>query len=285
MKKIRLKSPAKVNLYLKVLSKRPDGFHELETVFERIGLFDEISLINNESGQIRIQCNHPDVPCDERNLAHKAARLLQQTTKVSNGVTIRIKKNIPVAAGLAGGSSNAATVLMGLNRLWKLGLSRRRLANLAGTIGSDITFFLYNTPFALGQGRGERIKPLRVDKKLWHVLVVPHVKLLTRDVFGAFKLGLTNQKGSVNILIRHLKKSDLNVLSCLLTNDLEPVAMRLCPRLKKIKRRFQMFGADRVLLSGSGPSIYALIDSKKEAQKLARKLTGNNNRVYIARTI
>ena len=141
MRRIRLSSPAKLNLFLKVLNKRPDGFHNISTVFERIDLSDEILLKLNPSGGIRIDCVHPQVPGGPKNLVYQAAKLLRDDFRVKEGVDIYIKKNIPVAAGLGGGSGNAATVLKGLNELWELRLSRPQLLSYARRLGSDVAFF------------------------------------------------------------------------------------------------------------------------------------------------
>src|SRR6185436_451831 len=158
MKSITLQSPAKLNLYLKIVNKRPDGFHNLTTLFERIDLADEITLTSEASGRIRVSCDHPQVPTGPKNLVYKAAALLKQDFGIKQGVHITICKNIPVAAGLAGGSSNAATVLQGLNKLWNLKLTKTRLAAYAARIGSDVAFFLYDCSWALGTGRGEVIE-------------------------------------------------------------------------------------------------------------------------------
>ena len=193
MHRLTVHSPAKLNLVLDVLGKRPDGFHELRTIFERISLADQITLTRNKSGKIHIRCAHPHVPKGPGNLVFKAAEMLSRDFSVSEGLDIDIIKNIPVAAGLAGGSSNAAAVLSGLNRLWQLGLKMPELAGYASRLGSDVAFFLYDTSYGLGTGRGELIKPLDIRTKLWHVLVTPRVKIYTKDVFTRLKLKLTNK--------------------------------------------------------------------------------------------
>ena len=220
MQSLLLKSPAKLNLTLDVLGKRSDGFHELHTLFERISLADDIKLTLNSTGKINVRCLNLHVPKDHRNLAVKIAARLQADFKVKHGVTIDIKKNIPVAAGLAGGSSNGATVLMGLNRLWQLKLSKKQMQDYAAWLGSDVAFFLYDTSFAIGEGRGEQITPINTKTKLWHVLVTPRVKMLTKLVFAALakaqveaKLKLTNKKPSVNILLPFLYQGDPKGLS------------------------------------------------------------------------
>ena len=209
---LKLSSPAKLNLALDVLGKRPDGFHELRTIFERIDLCDTITLTSNTTGRIRVKCDHPHVPKGPKNLVVRAAQQLQKAYAVGQGVDIHIIKRIPVAAGLAGGSSNAASVLMGLNRLWHLGLNKKQLAGHAASLGSDIAFFIYDTPFAIGLGRGEKIKPLKTGVKLWHVLVTPKVKMYTKEVFACLNLKLPKKRDNVSICLPYLRKKDFSGL-------------------------------------------------------------------------
>ena len=185
MSRIVLSSPAKLNLFLKVQNKRPDGYHNIVTVFERIDLADEIDFRSTSDGNIHIVCDHPDVPVGPKNLVYKAAQLLQQELRVDQGVKIKIKKRIPVAAGLAGGSSNAATALLGLNHIWKLNLSKAKLLSYTRKIGSDVAFFLHDSSWALGTERGDRIKKLNINTKLWHILVVPCIKMYSWKVYGS----------------------------------------------------------------------------------------------------
>ena len=152
---LKVSSSAKLNLYLEVLDKRPDGYHNLRTVFERISLSDTITLKEIGTPEIKIISDSKEIPCDRRNLAYKAAEILKEDLGIEKGLEIRIKKIIPVGAGLGGGSSNAASVLLGLNRLWRLGLSRRRLLGYAARLGSDVSFFIYDCPYALGTSRGK----------------------------------------------------------------------------------------------------------------------------------
>ena len=221
MNSLSLRSPAKLNLYLKVIRKRPDGYHELKTIFERIDLVDDIRLSRDPLGKISIACDHPHVPKGSKNLVYKVALLLKEDFGIKEGVHIQLRKRIPVAAGLAGGSSNAATVLLGLNKLWKLGLDRNDLVKYARKVGSDVAFFLHDCSWALGTGRGDVIKRLDLKVKLWHVLVIPKVKMLTPKVYGAMNLKLTKFSGDVNILTRYLAQNDVRGVGSTLFNDLE----------------------------------------------------------------
>ncbi|MBI1992544.1 MAG: 4-(cytidine 5'-diphospho)-2-C-methyl-D-erythritol kinase, partial [Candidatus Omnitrophica bacterium] len=184
---IHLRAPAKLNLSLRVLGKRPDGYHEIETLFERIDLADELTFEDGPR-QLTLTCSDPTLSCGEDNLILKAARLLQATVGASRGARIHLVKRIPVAAGLGGGSSDAATTLMGLSRLWGLELEPPQLRSLAAQLGSDVPFFLSETPFAIGRGRGELCEPIPQAPVLSHVLVVPNERLSTKAVYEGFSL-------------------------------------------------------------------------------------------------
>jgi len=285
MHRLTVLSPAKLNLVLDVLAKRPDGYHELRTIFERISLSDRITLTGNKSGKISIQCAHPHVPRGPGNLAYKAAKLLSDEFSIREGLDINIIKNIPVAAGLAGGSSNAAAVLSGLNQWWQLGLSHAQLAGYAARLGSDVPFFLYNSSFALGTGRGEQIKPLDIKAKLWHVLVTPKVKMYTSDVFARLKLNLTNKKDNVNILLPFLRNGDLKGLAGALSNDLEPAILSLRPDFIHLKKKLLDAGAIGVCFSGSGPSVFACGQSQKHAYSLRARFDRRYTQVFVVSTL
>ncbi len=297
MASLTLKSLAKLNLYLKVGNKRPDGYHNLVTLFERIDLCDDIKFTVTNSGRIRLFCSHPQVPIGPKNLIYRTARLLQAELSVSKGVDVHITKRIPVAAGLAGGSSNAAATLIGLNKLWKLKLSREKLAAYGKRIGADVPFFLYDTPWALGTERGDRIEKLKIKPRLWHVLVVPRMKMYTRNVFENLKLPasasanpggrtnvLTKNSDNVNILIRNLRNKKISVVGSLLRNDLEISVFQLCPKLEKIKEYIRRLNTLGVSLSGSGPSIFGLTDSQKQAEYLKSMLGKRYSRVFVVQT-
>jgi len=285
MDRLTVNSPAKLNLVLDVLGKRPDGFHELRTIFERISLADRITLVSNKSGKITIRCAHPHVPRGPTNLVYKAAMMLSRDFSITKGLDINIIKNIPVAAGLAGGSSNAAAVLTGLNRLWDLGLGQQALSAYASKLGSDVAFFLYDSSFALGTGRGEHIKPLKIRTKLWHVLVTPRVKMYTAEVFSRLKLKLTNKKDNVNILLPFLRKGDLVRLAGSLSNDLEPAILSLRPDFINLKNKLLDAGAIGVCFSGSGPSVFACVQSQKHAQSLRAKFDRRYTQAFVVSTL
>lgn len=284
MKALILKSPAKLNLYLRVIRKRPDGYHELKTIFQRIGLYDELCFLPDETGKIRIECDHPYVPCGSKNLVYKVALALKQKFAVSKGVTIKIVKRIPVAAGLAGGSSNAATALLGLNRVWSLGMTLEELLQVGNSLGSDIAFFLNNCSWALGEGRGEKITRLPISKKFWHILVVPKVKMYTPEVYGALKFPLTNKMDNANILIHSLQKKDINKIKSLFSNDLEQSILTIAPKLEAVRGRLKALGVKGVSFSGSGPSVFGVVNTKQEAEDLCGILKKRYSQVFAVST-
>ena len=182
MDRLTLKSPAKINLFLEVLKKRKDGFHQIQTVFHAINLCDSICIKKDKKNGIFVKTNCKSLPTDRRNLAYKAAHILKQRYNLG-GMEIAIEKNIPLASGLGGGSSNAATVLAGMNRLWKLGLKKTELYEISNQLGSDVSFFISNYKSALGQGRGEILKPLKLPN-YWFLLVFGALILLQRNILG-----------------------------------------------------------------------------------------------------
>jgi 4-diphosphocytidyl-2-C-methyl-D-erythritol kinase len=293
MSSLLLRSPAKLNLYLRVINKRPDGFHNIETLFERIDLHDDIRLKNNSSGKIIISCRHPDVPLGPKNLAYKAAVLLKQQFNIRDGVHIDITKRLPVAAGIAGGSGNGATVLLGLNKLWRLGLSKQQLVALAKKIGSDVAFFVYNTSWALGTNRGDQIKVLDIKNKLHHIIIVPKIKMYSWKVYGQLKLKarlvptnlLTKKSSNVSILISHLSQNRLKEVAGCLHNDLEGPVFELCPKLLKLKDRLKVLQTLGVMVSGSGPAIYGITENQKDALDIQKVLAKQFSQVFVTKTL
>lgn len=286
-----LRSHAKLNLYLEVLNIRKDNYHNIKTIFERIDLCDKIILTPRKDRKIKIICKNQDVPKGSLNLSYQSARLLQEKFNLKQGVNIKITKNIPVAAGLGGGSSNAAAVLLGLNRLWRLRLSRVRLVGLSKKIGCDVPFFIYDTSFALADQRGDRIRPLRIRnrKSLWHILVVPKIKVSSKKIYQELDkhAGLTEAKYNVKISNLALRKIDLPLLTKSLFNRLETVTLRLYPRVKAIKERLKELGLQSSLMSGSGPAVFGIVSSKKEALAIKRKLNKEpgTERVFVTKTV
>ena len=226
----------------------------------------------------------PQVPTGPKNLIYKVAKLLQQEHGITQGVDFKINKRIPVAAGLAGGSSNAATALMGLNKLWKIGLKQSKLLQYGSQIGSDVPFFLHDCSWALGTERGDKLKRLNIEPKYWHILIVPRMKMYSGEVFTHLNLQLTNKGDDVNILIRSLKKYNILKAKEQIFNDLESSILKICPNLLNIKKRLQQNNAGGVIFSGSGPSVFGLTTSKKEAESLKTIFSRRYSKVFVVKT-
>lgn len=291
MSTLALKSFAKLNLYLEILNKRKDNYHNIRTLFERIGLCDKIFLKTRPDKKINIICNNPLVPKDRTNLCYRAAKLLQDKFNIGQGLDIKIIKRIPVSAGLGGGSSNAATVILGLNKLWRLKLSQGRLIKIARSIGSDVPFFIYNTRFAKGEGRGDKIIVLRnlKDVNIWHVLVVPNIRVSTPFVYKKWDKfsPLTMPKYDVNILNLALKRKNLSLISGLLFNGLEDITSKLYPEVGLARWKLKDLGLESVLMSGSGPAVFGIVFSRKEAVSLNRRLRAKERswKIYVTKTM
>lgn len=285
-------SYAKLNLYLAILGKRRDGYHNLSTVFERISLSDRINVTCRRDGLIKVGCASKDVPCDTSNLAYRAAKLLQEEFRIKNGANIKIIKRIPVGAGLGGGSSNAACVLLALADLWKLRISRKRLAGLAVRLGADVPFFVYGAPFAAAGGIGDKVRPVSGlnNIKLWHLLVVPRLKVPTPHIYREWdkaRVRLTRQGNDVKMLTLGLKKKDFTLVNKTLFNNLEAVAVRFYPVIAGIKEELARAGCKSVLMSGSGPAVYAIFPSRKEAVSRYKqfKIEHRGWRIFLCSTV
>ena len=284
--KIELKTPAKINLALRILRKRNDGFHDLETILQMVSLYDRMEFAPAESGVI-IRCGTPGIPEDETNLVVRAARLLQDAFPESTktGVLIRLEKNIPFGAGLAGGSSNAAGTLLALNRFWDLSLTRENLLPLAEKLGSDVPFFL-SSPLAFGEGRGERLTPLKPREKFYVVIIYPGISIPTSWVYSNLNLKLTKIEKNISILRKFLSLSDISQLGILLENDLEPVVFNRYPEILKLKEELRGSGAKGVLMSGSGSAVFGIFTDFRAAENASRVLqSGNGRAVFLTHTI
>lgn len=262
-------APAKVNLLLRVMGKRSDGFHELDTLFEAIDACDTLTF--RETGtSVRLTTDHPTLPTGPKNLIVRAAELMRSEFKIKSGVRIHLKKALPVASGLGGGSSDAATTLLALDRLWKIGLGQKELIRLAASFGSDIPFFILQTPYAVGRGRGEVLTPVRSSLKIWHVLVTPRLHVLAKDVYGAMRREWLKPRGTdARMLASRVKKKDLRSVHESLFNSLEAPVLALHPSIGRLKEDLIKAGAQAAIVSGSGPTVFGTADSRGKALKIA----------------
>lgn len=281
--KLMIKAPAKINLTLDVLHKRPDGYHEVEMIMTTVDLADRLELESLEKNEIRIISHNRFVPDDSRNLAYQAAKLLKERYHIKKGVSIQIDKIIPVAAGLAGGSSDAAAALKGLNQLWDLGLSLDELAQLGAEIGSDVSFCVYGGT-ALATGRGEKIEHLPSPPNCWVVLAKPTIGVSTGEVYKNLKLDRM-KRPDTRAMIEAIKENNYEKMCRNMGNVLESVTLQVHPEVALIKEQMIRFGADAVLMSGSGPTVFGLIRHDSRMHRVYNCLRGFCDQVYAVRML
>ena len=259
---ISVRAQAKINLFLQVIGKRDDGYHEIDSILQSISLFDQITLSENSSG-IQLTVSDRFIPLDHRNTAFKAAQIFFDKTGIQPGVKIDIKKNIPVAAGLAGGSADAAAVLMGLNRLFKTDLTESDFLTLGAEVGSDVPFCTVGGTCRC-RGRGEVVVKVDPLPKSYFVLVKPDFEVSTKWVYENFDLVWIKEKRLVGT---HTPYSSLT-----LYNDLEKVVFPKYPQVAEVIKRLTRLGCLKAGMSGSGPSVFGLAEDKKSAEKIAGEL-------------
>lgn len=285
MQTYTLIAPAKINLLLEIIGDRPDGFHELVMVMQSVDLADIIDLKALPNDQIQLNCTHPGVPLDSSNLAHRAAKLMQTQFPDQGGVDITIQKNIPIGAGLAGGSTDAAAVLVGLDLMWNLGLTQSELQDLGATLGSDIPFCVSGGT-ALAMGRGEDLTPLPNLDQLYAVLAkyrslsvsTPWAYKTYRQKYGDTYAQTPEsqeqrrREGPSVPLLAAVNHRDTAIIPQYLYNDLERVVLSEHPKVSLLREKFQQLGCLGTMMSGSGPTVFALTKTREEAQLLKTKL-------------
>ncbi|MCG9891464.1 MAG: 4-(cytidine 5'-diphospho)-2-C-methyl-D-erythritol kinase [Thermosynechococcaceae cyanobacterium MS004] len=286
MRPYRLIAPAKINLLLEIIGNRPDGYHELVMVLQSIDLADEIEIKPVSGDRIALQCDHPQVPSDETNLAYRAAKLMQENFPGHGGLEISIQKRIPIGAGLAGGSTDAAAVLVGLDLMWSLGLTQEDLHCLAAKLGSDVPFCIAGGT-ALALGRGEELSPLTDLDQLYAVLAkyrslsvsTPWAYQTYREKFGhAYAQDPSAQEArrrtgpSVPLLSAIAHRNGLAIAQAL-HNDLEKVVLTAHPKVAQLRETLANKSALGGMMSGSGPTVFALADNSQDAQQIASQLS------------
>lgn len=253
---LNITAPAKINLALNVKARRPDGYHEVDMIMQTITLADQLSFENHP--QIELTCSHQGLAVDNRNLIWKAATLLKEITGCSSGAKIHLTKNIPIAAGMAGGSSDAAATLLGLNQLWNLGLTKEELMELGVKIGADVPFcILHGT--ARAQGIGEKLTPIQsMVAGTPIMLVTPNIEVPTKSIYQHLQLDRIISRPQIDEVIDALEVGDLAKLQISWGNVLEEVALREFPMIRHVKEFFAKFGFATNLMTGSGPTVFAL---------------------------
>lgn len=283
MNKICLKSYAKINLCLDVVNKRADGYHNLRTIMQSLDLSDVLEIKKNHN--IHIECNHPSVPLDESNLAYKAAKAIFQRANISQGgASINIVKNIPVAAGLAGGSSNAAAVLHGINLIYNLNFTVAQLIDVGRSIGADVPYCLVGGT-VLAAGIGDKLTILSPLEECRIVLVKPNQEVSTKKVYEKVNLNYLSQKPDIERAIMAIENNDLSGLVKSMGNVLEPITSKMVKEVSEIKNRMLEMGADGAHMCGSGPTVFAICSTKEKAESIFKFYKDVYSEVYLCKTI
>ena len=286
-------TPAKLNLFLEIHGRRADGFHELETLMVSVGIYDTLTFTEGKTGEIELQCfdaeslrrKQPDqaaeLPAHDDNLVVRAANLLRNFVKTKRGVKVDLVKRIPVASGLAGGSSDAAATLAGLNRYWKLGLTSSQLIQLGGQLGSDVSFFLAREPIAVCRGRGEIVEPVSLPMNLWFVIVRPGTGLSTPAVFRECRP--SKRPKCVKPLLKNLREGRRDRLGKAMYNALQEPAETLNSEIAELRKRFSTLPFSAHLMTGSGTAYFGVCASRRHARRMASRLKRMHlGSVYVA---
>lgn len=284
LSKIYEKAPAKINLLLDILRKRDDGFHEVEMIMTMVDLADRLEMEELPRDQIVLSSQVGFIPLDEKNLAFQAAKLIKERYGVKKGVYIHLDKQIPVAAGLAGGSSDAAATLRGLNRLWKLELSTDELEVMGAELGSDVPFCVRGGT-AIARGRGEKLENISSPPQCWVILAKPPINVSTADVYGKLRANELKEHPSITDMRGALTRQSFPEMCAALGNVLETVTLNRYPEVKQIKECMIRAGADGVLMSGSGPTVFGLVSREVKVARIYNALRGFCKEVYVVRML
>ncbi len=266
MERLRIKAQAKINLGLDVLAKRPDGYHELRMIMQSVSLHDEIYLTAESEPGIRLWTDAPGLPADERNLAYRAAALLMEEFKIGRGLRIDLYKKIPIAAGLAGGSTDAAAVLKGVSRMFDLGLSEEELQKRGVRLGADIPYCIMMGT-ALAEGIGEKLSRLPAAPRCHVLLVKPPVDVSTGFVYGNLKADRLKEHPDIDRQIAAIRSGDLKKMADLMGNVLETVTIPAHPVIQELKDEMRRLGAAGAMMSGSGPTVFGLFGDEARAKE------------------
>ncbi|MBN1050844.1 4-(cytidine 5'-diphospho)-2-C-methyl-D-erythritol kinase [Clostridium botulinum] len=280
---MNIKAYAKINISLDVIGKREDGYHLLKMIMQNIDLYDIVQVEKIPNG-IKLKCNKPYVPTDERNLAYKAAKLFKETYDIKSGIYINIEKNIPVSAGLAGGSTDAAAVLKIMNKMFNINVPQSELMDLGLKLGADVPYCICGGT-ALCEGIGEKVTKLKpfTDKIL--VVVKPPFGVSTKEVYKAFDLSKVIFHPKTNELISNIEKNNIDFIANNMKNLLENVTLGRYKIISTIKEEINTCGASGSMMSGSGPTVFGFFDDILKAQKCYEKMKEKYVDVFITRTI
>lgn len=282
--KIYEKAPAKINLTLDVLRKREDGFHEVEMIMTMIDLADRLELSELPRDTIIISSQAGYIPLDEKNLAFRAAQLIKRHYDVKKGVHIHLDKKIPVSAGLAGGSSDAAAALRGLNRLWELNIPLSELQELGEELGSDVPFCVTGGT-AIARGRGEKLESISSPPQCWVVLAKPPINVSTADIYNRLKADEIPRRPDTVEVLRAIEEQNFSKLCQSMGNVLEEITMERYPEVRNIKECMLRLGVEGVQMSGSGPTVFGLVSKQSKVKRIYNGLRGFCKDVYAVRLL
>lgn len=282
MEELKLEAFAKINLSLDVIGKKSNGYHEVRMIMQQVDLKDNIYIKERDEG-IKIECTNPKVPTDSSNLVYKAYDIIKRKFNINKGVEIKIEKNIPMAAGLAGGSSDCAQVLIGLNKLWNLGLSEKELMEIGVKIGADVPYCIMGGT-ALAEGIGEKLTKIKGLKEGHILLAKPNIDVSTAYVYKNLEISEIKKHPDIDKIIKDIEK-DIYSLSKDMVNVLETVTIKKHPEIKKIKEEMIFNGALGSLMSGSGPTVFGIFDDIDKAKECKKNIEKWIDDVYLTEAI
>ena len=284
MRELKLKAKAKINLGLDVVRKREDGYHEVRMIMQMINLYDKITLRKKTEPSITVTANLSYLPVNEDNLVYRAAKLLMDEFQVDGGLEIELQKYIPVAAGMAGGSTDAAAVMVGVNRIFQLGLNKKQLMERGVKIGADVPFCIMRGT-ALAEGIGEELTPLPAMPHCSLVIAKPKLHVSTKFVYGNLKVGELTEHPDIDGQVQALRENNLEQLVTRMGNVLETVTIPAYPVIDEIKHTMMKYGAMGAMMSGSGPTVFGIFEKEDKAQEVCRLLKKEKaaKQVYLVR--
>ncbi len=284
MNKIKLRAMAKINLGLDVVKRREDGYHEVRMIMQTIKMYDKITIRKRDDNEIKVKTNLYYLPTDENNLVYKAAKLILEKYEVRQGVEITLEKFIPVAAGMAGGSSDAAAVLYGINKIFKLRATKNELMELGVKIGADVPYCIMRGT-ALAEGIGEKLTPLKAVPKTTILIAKPSFGVSTKFVYENLVLDENTPHPDIDGIIDSINEGDIYSLSDRIGNVLETVTAKEYPQIEEIKNIMKQNGALNALMSGSGPTVFGIFDNKEDANRCKQLLKGKLvKQVFVTET-
>jgi 4-diphosphocytidyl-2-C-methyl-D-erythritol kinase len=277
---MRLRALAKINLGLDILGRRDDGYHEVRMIMQTIQMYDTLDIQKKDTPGISLVTNLPYVPCDERNLVYKAAKLLMDEFHIQEGVSMKLEKSIPVAAGMAGGSSDAAAAFVGINRLFHLGLSKRQLMKRAVAIGADVPYCILRGT-ALAEGIGEKLTAVKPMPRCYVLIGKPGISVSTKQAYESLNLSGITEHPDIDGMLADIEAGDLYAMASKMVNVFEPGLIKAHPVIGEIKSLMEQNGAIKAMMSGSGPTVFGLFDDKDQMNRAAALLRESN----LAKTV